>query len=315
MSPKTKTLWYPFLSLISDYLLGLKNQEGARIVFTQKKIGFFGMVCNVHSLEQIFSINVENGDLSFLSTYKFSQDFLEHFFGLMRVKFGCTNNPNLVSFRGIYRKILAGITDIVIRGSNVGLQDEAEMVGVTPSLNTKVEVIASKFEINDDIYYDNLLDLSLYKNNVVEYMSGYVIRRAIAQLNCDECIRVLKTKPHKHMSLISLRDYGEKLFYPSDFANKVMVLSEKIVSFELKGNVLSKKFSFDKIVLRIVSDFVNCNASLIRELDEHGYALCKKLVLIYVCIRMKHHARMTNIQMKNNNLRSKLNRICVNKKL
>ena len=117
------------------------------------------------------------------------------------------------------------------------------------------------------------------------------------------------------MSLISLRDYGEKLFYPSDFANKVMVLSEKIVSFELKGNVLSKKFSFDKIVLRIVSDFVNCNANLIRELDEHGYALCKKLVLIYVCIRMKHHARMTNIQMKNNNLRSKLNRICVNKKL
>ena len=152
------------------------------------------MVCNVQSLEQIFSINVENGDLSFLSTYKLSQDFLEHFFGLMRVKFGCTNNPNLVSFRGIYRKILAGITDIVIRGSNVGLQDQAEMVGVTPSLNTKVEVIASKFEINDDIYYDNLLDLSLYKNNVVEYISGYVIRRAIAHLNCDECIRVLKTK-------------------------------------------------------------------------------------------------------------------------
>ena len=72
--------------------------------------------------------------------------------------------------------------------------------------------------------------------------------------------------------------------------------SEPIVSLELKGNVLSTKFSFDKIVLRIV----NCNAGLIQELDEHGYALCQKLVLVYVCMRMKHHARMTTIQVKNN---------------
>ena len=30
MSPKTKTLWHPFVSQISDYLLGLKNNEGAK---------------------------------------------------------------------------------------------------------------------------------------------------------------------------------------------------------------------------------------------------------------------------------------------
>ena len=103
--------------------------------------------------------------------------------------------------------------------------------------------------------------------------------------------------------------------YPSDFVNKLMTLSEKIVSQELKGNVLSKAFSFDKIVLKIVSDFVNLNQNVVDKLDEHRYALCKSLVSFYVCIRLKHHAKVTSIALRNNNLRRKLNRICVNQKL
>ena len=56
------------------------------------------------------------------------------------------------------------------------------------------------------------------------------------------------------MSLISLSDFGGKLVYPSDFVNKLMTLSEKIVSQEeLKGNVLPEAFSFNKIALKIVS--------------------------------------------------------------
>ena len=94
-----------------------------------------------------------------------------------------------------------------------------------------------------------------------------------------------------------------------------MTLSEKIVSQELKGNVLSKAFSFDKIVLKIVSDFVNLNQNVVDKLDEHRYALCKSLVSFYVCIRLKHHAKVTSIALRNNNLRRKLNRICVNQKL
>ena len=231
------------------------------------------------------------------------------------MKFGCTNNPTLVSFRGIYKKILSGITNIVVKGSNVILQDESDMVGVTPILKDKLEIVAEKFDISGDIHYENLLDLSLFKENVVEYISGYVVRRVIAKSDCESCNRALKTEPYNQMSLISLRDFGGKLVYPSDFVNKLMTLSEKIVSQELKGNVLSKAFSFDKIVLKIVSDFVNLNQNVVDKLDEHRYALCKSLASFYVCIRLKHHAKVTSIALRNNNLRRKLNRICVNQKL
>ena len=191
------------------------------------------------------------------------------------MKFGCTNNPTLVSFRGIYKKILSGITNIVVKGSNVILQDESDMVGVTPILKDKLEIVAEKFDISGDIHYENLLDLSLFKENVVEYISGYVVRRVIAKSDCESCNRALQTEPYNQMSLISLRDFGGKLVYPSDFVNKLMTLSEKIVSQELKGNVLSKAFSFDKIVLKIVSDFVNLNQNVVDKLDEHRYALVK----------------------------------------
>ena len=231
------------------------------------------------------------------------------------MKFGCTNNPTLVSFQGIYKKILSGITNIVVKGSNVVLQDESDMVGVTPILKDKLEIVAEKFDISGDIHYENLLDLSLFKENVVDYMSGYVVLRVVAKSDCEFCNMALKTEPNNQMSLISLRDFGGKLVYPSDFVNKLMTLSEKIVSQELKGNVLSKGFSFDKIVLKIISDFVNLNQSVVDKLDEHRYSLCKSLVSLYVCIRLKHHAKVTSIELRNNNLRRKLNRICVNQKL
>ena len=73
MGPGNKYLWLPFLPKITDYLMGLKNLQGQKVVFTQKKTGFFGMISNVYSLEKIFSQNVENGDLKYLSTFKFRE--------------------------------------------------------------------------------------------------------------------------------------------------------------------------------------------------------------------------------------------------
>ena len=87
------------------------------------------MICNIFIIQEIYDLHVEKGTLFYLCTYKFSQDFLEHFFGLMRSKFGATSNPTCISFRGIYRKILVGITKIDVKYANVSLQDDTERIG------------------------------------------------------------------------------------------------------------------------------------------------------------------------------------------
>ena len=94
----------------------------------------------------------------------------------------------------------------------------------------------------------------------------------------------------------------KKLIYPSSFVTKIMVLAEQIICIELSNNIFSAKFKFDKIVMRIVSDFIHHHSNIMQQLDGHGYDLCKKLVSLFACIRFKHHAEMTNLDFKQNNL-------------
>lgn len=257
----------------------------------------------------MFNFWSEKG-LKYILTYKFSQDHIEHFFGLIRSKLGGANNPTCVHFRGVYRKILAGITNIVVNHANVVIQDESQLVGVIPKCSAKMDVVDTKFELQDSVIYENLLDLSLFQANVVEYIAGYVVKKVSGKLDCKICIEML-TENSTKMSLISIRDFGGKLKYPSSYVTQILTTSEKIIRVELKQNHLSNAFSFDKIVLKILSDFVNLHKNTFSKLDEHCYELSKDIICIFLCIRLKYYAKQENREFRKNNLRSKLNRITI----
>ena len=79
-----KQYWLPFFVKAHMYIYGLRNgNTGARMVTEDpKRTGFLGMICNIVAVERIFNQHVASGSLCFLLTYKLSQDFLEHYFGL-----------------------------------------------------------------------------------------------------------------------------------------------------------------------------------------------------------------------------------------
>ena len=181
-------------------------------------------------------------------------------------------------------------------------------------MNDKIQLVASNFEAEDNIFYGDLPDVFSFKSNVLDYVSGYVVWRVMAKTECQTCLKSLKVEPCDSMPLINLRDYGKKLIYPSSFVTKIMVLAEQIICIELYNNILSTKFKFDQIVMRVVSDFIQHHSNIMQQLDEHGYDLCKNLVSLFACICFKHHAKMTNLDFKQNNLRGKLNRVCINMK-
>ena len=220
-----------------------------------------------------------------------------------------------MAFRGIYRKILVGITKIDVKYANVSLQDDTEIVGITPNLQSKMTIIEQDFEIFDDLFYADLPSSSSFKDKTVEYIGGFVIKRVLCKLDCDACTDSIKSTSQPKDSLITLRDYGNYLFYPTNFVIHLLSTAEKALSTELKKNCLSKSFIFDKIVIQIVSDFFNLNRNVINSLDEHAYKLCKNLVSVYSFIRFRHHAKLVNIDFKKGNLRSRLNRLAVFKNL
>ena len=103
-----RTAWQPFLKQASEYILGLSDTGGIKMVFSRRKTGFIGFLIAIKSIEDIFCewVEPENSPLRYLLTYKLSQDHLELFFGAIRCCGGFNNNPTSRQFTAAYKRLL-----------------------------------------------------------------------------------------------------------------------------------------------------------------------------------------------------------------
>ena len=80
---------------------------------------------------------------------------------------------------------------------------------------------------------------------------------------------------------------------------KITETSEKIIEIELKEkNWLTKKYSFDYLILKIITNFVSVHGNGFKTMDNHAYELTKQVISCYTCIHMKHHAKLLNENLK-----------------
>lgn len=126
-----KRIIFDFMAKASDYLKSLKmmqtrTREGketqykAHVLETINKTPVLGYLVNMQNLLRICATYVEGQNdridlthsiqrMKFLRTYAMSQDHLELFSGKIRSKNGHNDNPNVVQFKGAYRKLLANV--------------------------------------------------------------------------------------------------------------------------------------------------------------------------------------------------------------
>ena len=177
LSLENKDIWLPAFEKTSNYLLGLKNMKGECLVkYDSRKIGFLGILCNIAAIKYLFAQLVENGSMSYLCTYKLSQEPLEHFFGLIRTRFGANNNPTPYQFRNTFRKLLLGVTDSIVEFGNVVLQETSEFVALIPSVMDKVDYIYETYDFEElDVEKLKTYELSQFKSDIVDYIAGFVV--------------------------------------------------------------------------------------------------------------------------------------------
>ena len=307
MNSDNKDLWTKVFDKTQKYLLGLSTVSGYNLVTEDsRKTGFAGVYYNIEALRCLYSDLVEKGPMDYLCTYKFSQDPLKHFFGLVRAKFGTNNNPTPYQFKSMYRRILLGVTHKLVENSNVTLQDSTEMIAIIPSAENKVKFIYDHYDF-DDIDMKSVPNLSRFKEDVVNYIGGYVVKRISSKLSCLMCINSLKSDIEN--GIIKSRDIGSNMFYPSRFVEKALHVAETILSSELSNNVFFKPYFFDCVNMQICNTFVSFYCDYLKKMDNHCYDLLKKIVSCYCAIRFKSHAREQNDILKKNRLRSKLSKI------
>ena len=278
LSMENKEVWLSVFQKTRIYILGLKNLHGDTIVENdRRKAGFLGILCNIAAVTSLFVELVENGPMSFLCTYKLEQDPLEHFFGLIRARFGASNNnPTPYQFRNTFRKILLGVTDSIVENGNVVLQETSEHIQLIPLATDKVSYIYENYDFDDlDIEKLECSNLSQFKTDTVGYIAGFIVRKLSAKLSCSECVSSLKASESDDPNLLII-SRGSHLTSPSLFVKKIAVTCEKVLSTELENNWLSKKYYFDFVQILICNSFVSLHSEMFRNLDCHSYELLNK---------------------------------------
>ena len=87
-----------------------------------------------------------------------------------------------------------GVTEKIVEGGNVIVQDHTEMVGVIPFAKDKIDYVCEMYDIDIDLNNLQQRKLSEYQESVSEYIGGYIISRISTQLTCCNCIDALKSE-------------------------------------------------------------------------------------------------------------------------
>ena len=213
MSANNKDEWSRFFYMAYNYILGLKNQSGTKIIKTKRKTGFIGFLVGIKSFQGIFHdlVEIPNAPLNYILTYKYSQDHLELFFGAVRSAGGSNNNPTAPQFINIYRRLLlrssiqGGKGNVTPRDSTKILHlmndickvDGKKMTTSEAGTLRNYEEELEEISLINDADYNDALEvdqLSEFKTQIISYIAGYVVKMTIKQIACVDCCQVLCSK-------------------------------------------------------------------------------------------------------------------------
>ena len=305
-----KNIAYGVFDKADALISGLKMKNGKLLVNCGKRIGFVGFLLNIIAVKKIYDLLVETGEMKMLSTWYFNQDSLENFFACIRARFGANNNPTAEQFKNMYKRLLLGITGNIslTPHANVIVNAECELPTLARTTKEKMNLLVPSMEEEegevDDLY------ICKFDRDVAEYIGGYVIRRLERESKCSTCTEKLRANDKPSVSsLISVKDKGGLIYLNEDIC-KVFIIAEKQMSNVLTvKNALEDNFFLERNSAKIRKSCMELIPNLNSKFDEHFSTCLKKMIDIYITIRCKYFCKDTNVELKKNQTRQKLNRL------
>jgi hypothetical protein len=311
-----------FLDNAEHILFSLEIGNGISLIDTPRRLCSIGFATNCISLRLLALEMINEQYLKYLLTYKLSQDHLELFFAALRSRGGKNNNPNALQLRHIMKAMLSHCDIVLGLGTNVVGQDD------TCLLQTERTVIQSTLKTNALSTADGGIQqsisvrptfnayLSPFVDGVVEYISGFVVKKMLQSERCSECREGLVSRnglqtqeyPPMSASLLLIKDLGG-LYKPSQSVLHVI----RTIESALRANFDVHKINSSQglqthIIEHCVLQQVN-SKSCFNELEKHfRETLCiqnsnvsshytdliRKLCRIYLNIRTRHMCHLTN---------------------
>ena len=311
--------WMNAMSECEQYIKGLQDLSGRKIVETGRKIGFISFLVNFQSVRSIFFHFVENGPLEYLLTFKFCQDHLEAFFGCIRARVGCGNNPTISQFVSGYKKIIIGASARNFsKCANVNLQDDSDVIDFFTSKAKCISYIEEKFELQDEFetFCDDVEELGDLKSDAVSYIAGYVTRQIKKKTDCKVCAESLQNigNASANFRLIEQKNRGG-LIFPSDGVVKICTVAEQILQVErFSKNFFTNENLLKDLCTKTVTCMITQYPSFNNVCDHtpfHKYTITREITLVYLSIRLRHFARTKNREIKKDRIRKKLSKLVI----
>lgn len=317
-----------FLNEADTYIANLKEGNNILVCNSRRWTGFVGFRVCINSVLNLYKelIEIEKPVLKYLPTYKLSQDNIEIFFGFIRSKFGCNNNPTARQFIAAFKKIIIHKKIHCPQGANCIALEEMDILVRSSSkspidgINSSTSPLESVFEeerkqINDEHNYILQFtpnNLSLFTKEVVGYIAGFVVKKLEQKIKCAVCIHALRADERMQSSLFSIKNREGLIFPSKDVINVCSLVEAKIrqclcatglKNFNKKmiGNVGSSVLSsfLEKDIFKTL--YIHCyNQSFD---NNHMLYLIRAICDIYVDIRLHHSTKLFTEQLHKTNIR------------
>ena len=285
--------------------------------------------------------------LKYLLTYKLSQDHLELFFSAIRSRGGWNNNPSVVHFKAAWQRLLCHQQLKEVGTGNCVSQDSCRILSISSRIDrhqpldiTTLAANQSNASNDDDLQlpvlfdHDYVLDgigdihiLSLYVENVVTYIAGFVVRSIKKRIDCDKCIDALCGMPEDlrvsrdDFALIDAKDNGG-LVHPSDSVISLCKASEScfrsrmgpndkpLLMSNLKGTLINDALS-TFVGSSLIFSELNEHCLDSELLHDHCTALMRLVIDTYLTVRLHHQAKHFSRSLHPDNIRSKLSKTII----
>ncbi|XP_076278038.1 uncharacterized protein LOC143207960 [Lasioglossum baleicum] len=305
------------------------------ILESHRRVGYWGLIVAMKSVLKLARQLFDKKSMSYLLTYKLSQDHIETFFSCMRKMGGFNNNPTCRQFKSNYRKLVTHVNSIVPDSANCILQDGTTILRSQISKNnnddedeTSCELqVLSNVQFDHDYVGSSGWSRTEYSHDIVIYIAGVIVRSIKKQLKCEMCLEQIENDHLLSSTLIKLknrvpatkerevdnRKQGRGLTSPSNDVVTICKTAEKVIRLtpNLRSkNILQKLIIKAKMLLSTVNIFPRMDMFVEQTVERnHKLNLINLILKKYFNLQLHHEA--TCVQDSVQRIRSYYNRIVV----
>lgn len=360
LNDDNKQMVFEFIENVIPYFRSLKmlssrsndidemasTESKVHVLQTISKTPVLGFLMNLHNLPRMYDLYVAKGEevssivpkpMKYFRTYAMSQDHLELFFAKIRINNGHNDNPNIIQFKGAYRKLLSNVEPesancMVLESFESNLDTFQSLnspnsnvfsVSSKPSSRARADIVSDPIfirnlqEFNTSVNFDESEQISDmqamaanqhlvdgYSNISIAY-AAYIIEGRLDSrpIYCECCIDVFSENikvSDPTIGIVSEKNPCASTYYICKIADKYFNTYKPSEKQKFDYRVLFYKIFEDIDYNKIYAD------SDFKDHEEHRFHLVKFIVKSYIQMKTKQISKEITYNEYQKIIRSKL---------